>query len=177
MKDSTWDLYKRHVLSFIESGTPAFYHATPSILKLLDEIQNEFLESIAISKVDALITFNFARLGLRRDIYMLGALHRINLGIAPIPLRNLIPKHTSNLRSYGFRNGISYHNKQLHDSVSSNSLVFLKRSLFGLVYIYNRLKQETVDANSVQLFQKHLLCIAKKNVDVNPHWDLIFHRV
>ena len=171
------NLYECHVLSVIESGTPTFYHATPTILKLLDEIQNEFLESIAISRVDDLMTFNLAPLGLRRDIYRLGALHRINLGIAPIPLRNLIPKRVSNLRSYGFRNGISYHSKQLQDCVSSNSLVFLKRSLFGLVYIYNRLKQETVDANSVQVFQKRLLCIAKKDVDVNPSWDLMFHRM
>ena len=38
-------LYKCHVLPFIESGTPAYYHATISILKLLDDIQNGFIES------------------------------------------------------------------------------------------------------------------------------------
>ena len=31
-------LYKCHVLPFIESGTPAYYHATSSILQLLDNV-------------------------------------------------------------------------------------------------------------------------------------------
>ena len=31
-------LYKSHVLSFLESGVPAYYHARSSILKLVDEV-------------------------------------------------------------------------------------------------------------------------------------------
>ena len=82
-----------------------------------------------------------------------------------------------NLRTYGFYNGAPYHNKQLHDSVGSNSPVLLKRSLFGLVHVYNRLKQEVVDARSVQIFQRKLQCIAKEAMDVNPNWELMFHRM
>ena len=129
------NLYRCHVLSFIESGTPAFYHAAPSILKLLDGIQNEFLEILGIPVVDALVHFNLAPLKVRRDIFMLGVLYKISVGIAPTPLGNLIKKKVCNLRSFGFRNGISYHNKQLQDCVGSSSPVLLKRSLFGLIHI------------------------------------------
>ena len=53
-------LYKCHVLLFIESGTPAYYHASSVILKLLDDVQTGFLESAGISKVDAIMNFNLA---------------------------------------------------------------------------------------------------------------------
>ena len=43
-------LYKCHVLPFIESGTPAYYHAKSDILKLLDDVQNGFIEKLGISK-------------------------------------------------------------------------------------------------------------------------------
>ena len=171
------NLYKCHVLSFIESGTPAYYHSAPSILKLIDEIQNEFLMTLGISVRDALIHFNLAPLRLRRDIAMLGVLHKINLGTAPAPLQNLIQRSVCNLRTYGFYNGVPYHNKQLHDSVGSNSPVLLKRSLFGLVHVYNRLTQEVVDARSVQIFQRMLQRTAKEVLDVNPNWELMFHRM
>ena len=170
-------LYKCHVLSFIESGTPAYYHAAPSILKLVDGIQNEFLTTLGICNKNALIHFNLAPLRLRRDIAMLGVLHKVSLGIAPTPLQNLIQRRVCNLRTYGFRNGVSYHNRQLHDSVGRNSPVLLKRSLFGLVHVYNRLKQDVVDATNIQISQRKLQSLAKEAVDLNPDWDLMFHRM
>jgi hypothetical protein len=53
----------------------------------------------------------------------------------------------------------------------------LKRSLFGLVHVYNRLPQDVVDAENVQNFQRKLQCIIKSEIDKNPNWDLFFHRV
>ena len=64
-KSDMVSLYKSHILPFIESGTPAYYHAHPSILKLIDEVQDCFCESMHISKRDALLQFNLAPLGLR----------------------------------------------------------------------------------------------------------------
>ena len=40
-------LYKSNVLSFIEYGTPAFYHASPSVLAALDGIQSAFLDHLS----------------------------------------------------------------------------------------------------------------------------------
>ena len=171
------NLYESHILSFIESGTPAYYHAAPSILKLIDGVQDEFLEAIGISRKDAILHFNLAPLCTRRDIAMLGILHKVVLGVAPGPFYKLISRCVSSLRSYGFHNGVPFHNKQLQDDVGSCSPVMLKRSLFGLVFIYNRLPQEIVDAKSVQIFQRKLQCIFKEVLDVNPKWDLKFHLV
>ena len=67
-------LYKCHVLLFIGSGMPAYYHATSSILKLLDDVQNGFIENVGISNVDALLHFNLAPLCVRRDVAMLSVL-------------------------------------------------------------------------------------------------------
>ena len=108
---------------------------------------------------------------------MLGILHKIALGVAPSPFYSFISRRVHNLRSYGFRNGVNFHDKRLQDHVGMCSPVILKRSLFGLVKVYNRLPQKVVDAISVQFFQKRLQCIVKGTVDVNPNWDSLFHRV
>ena len=78
-------LYKCHILPYIESGAPAFFHAAPNILKMLDDIQVRFIESIGISKENALLNFNLAPLCVRRNIFTLGLLHKIVLRIAPTP--------------------------------------------------------------------------------------------
>ena len=169
-------LYKCHVLPFIESGTPAYYHATSSILQLLDNVQNGFIESVGISKIDALLNFNLAPLGVRRDIAMLSVLHRIVLGIAPVSMRELIPLSSSTLFHHGFKSDKVLHDKQLQDCTGHNSPVMLKRSLFGLVYVYNRLKQDVVDSKSVKVFQSNLYCIVKLACGTNPKWEFLLHR-
>ena len=141
-------------------------------MKLIDEIQIVFLANIGISKECALKDFNLGPLGLRRDIMMLGVLHKIALGIAPAPLRELIKPSVCNLRSFGFHNGKTFHDKQLNDSVGNDSPVSLKRSIFGLVHVYNRLPQDVISATIVQTFQRKLHCIAKHSINVNPKWDL-----
>ena len=104
-------LYTCRVLSFIESGTPAYYHAVPSILRLIDEVKSDFREALGISIRDAVHHFNLFPLCVRRDIAMLGNLHKIVLGIAPSPFYKLISRRVCNLRSYGFHNGIPFQDK------------------------------------------------------------------
>ena len=144
---------------------------------MLENVQDDSLEVLSISKREALMNFNLAPLNVRRDIMMLGMLHKVVLGVAPSPFQTLFKRSVSDLRSHGFRNGISYHNKQLQDDAGRNTPTMLKRSLFGLVHVYNRLPQNVVDAGNVQNFQKKLHCIIKSEVDGNPKWDLFFYRV
>ena len=172
-----FSLYKSHILPFIESGMSAYYHAHPSILKLIDEIQDSFCESMHISKRDAMLDFNLAPLALRRDIEMLGILHKVALGIAPMPLQELFKQNSCDLQSFGFHNGTIFHSRKLRDSVGVNSPVMMKRSLFGLVFVYNRLAQSVVNANSVKQFSRRLLCIVKECIDNNPKWEFVFHRI
>ena len=55
-------LYKCHILPYIEGSTPAYYHAAPNILKLIDGVQRDFLEAIGLSKETALREHNLAPL-------------------------------------------------------------------------------------------------------------------
>ena len=145
-------------------------------MKLLDDVQDAFLESINISRKDALLNFNLGPTCLRRDIAMLGVLHKVVLRVAPDPLQEMFSKKACDLRHFGFQEGPKLHDKQLQDNVGNYSPILLKRSLFGLVHVYNRLPQVVVDAVSVQSLQRKLQCIAKVEVETNPKWDLVFHR-
>ena len=107
---------------------------------------------------------------------MLGILHKVVLGIAPSPFYKLISRRVRNLRSYGFHNGIPFHDKQLQDDARKCSPVILKRSLFGLVYVYNRLPQEVVNTTTLKQFQRKSQCMVKDVIDVNLKWENILHR-
>ena len=60
-------LYKCQVLAFL-GATAAIYHATLSLLRRLDQIQIDFLDSISSSQDTALVDINLAPLCARRDI-------------------------------------------------------------------------------------------------------------
>ena len=68
--------YKSHILSYVEYRTAGIYHACYSILVRLDSTQDRFLKEIGISAYDALFSFNLAPLASRRDMAMLGLIHR-----------------------------------------------------------------------------------------------------
>ena len=76
-------LCKAHVLSFVGYRTPAVYHAASSTLAPLNAVLASFLKQVGISEMDALISFHLAPLASRRDMAMLGAIHRAVLGEGP----------------------------------------------------------------------------------------------
>ena len=87
----TFRMYKAQVLSYVESGTPALYHAAPSVLNRIDMVQRRFLRELGVSEVAALNDYRLAPLESRRDMAMLGALHKVTLGLAPAQLMALFP--------------------------------------------------------------------------------------
>ena len=74
------NLYKAYILSVAEYRTGALYHASDTVLEPLDRIQKRFLRALGWTDLDALVVGNLAPLGLRRDIAMLGMIHRSVLG-------------------------------------------------------------------------------------------------
>ena len=135
-------LYKAQILSFIESSTAAIYHAAPSTLAWIDRVQHRFLRETGLTELDALRDFRLAPLICRRDIAMLGVLHKINLGLAPPQLAALFPRkelvEEAPLRCK-LRFWRKLHDKQLATPVDVSSSNVLRRSLFGLVQCYNML--------------------------------------
>merc|ERR1712078_641777 len=70
------NVYKSKLLGYVEYRTAALYHATDTTLKPLDAVQTRFLKALGCSELEALMEFNLAPLRTRRDVAMLGVLHR-----------------------------------------------------------------------------------------------------
>ena len=76
--------YKTHVLGSLDSVTTGIFHAGATIPAPLDRVQITFVHNFKIDVTDAFIHHNLAPLSLRRDIVMLGFLHKSSLsGIHP----------------------------------------------------------------------------------------------
>ncbi len=153
-------LYKSLVLSFVESGLAGYFHAATSVLECVDRVQRRFLREIGMSETIALLNFNLAPLRTRRDMAILGMLHRVNLGETSEQMRELF--RPTGVRLIGdtigsrTRAATAFHTKQLLDRVTRSSSDMFKRSAFGMVQCYNALPQRVVDEKSVKSFQRAL---------------------
>ena len=88
--------YKVRVLGYVEYRTPGIYHCVTSLLLQIDQIQERLLHALGISQVIALLEFRLAPLTARRDIGMLGVIHRVVLGEGPDHFRKCPCKNWSN---------------------------------------------------------------------------------
>ena len=149
------NFYRNQVLSFLEVFTAAIHHANDFFLASVDRVQSAFLDELGLTEEIALLEFHLAPLGARRDIAILGLLHKIALGLAPASLCNMFPSGDAsfprNLRGLGSR-----HTKQLRDPIDGCQSRAMTRSAFGRIYVYNQLPQDLVDATDVKPFQKRL---------------------
>ena len=147
--------YKSFVLSFLEFPTPAMYHATEYALSPLDRVQERVLEELDISEIDAFVKHALAPLRCRRDIAMLGFLHRVARQWAP-SIFNKIIQRGSNARSLrSLRCPGKRHSYQLKDPCGNIVTRQFNRSVFGLINIYNLLPQCVVDV-PIEFFQRFL---------------------
>ena len=107
---------------------------------------------------------------------MLGVLYKVSYKSAPAPLCGLFKRYgPGSLSAYNFATTEVFHSRALHDPIEPTHPVMLKRSLFGLIAIYNRLPQELVEVESTQSFQRKLQRLARDAaVDGDAHWHLMF---
>jgi hypothetical protein len=150
-------LYKAHLLSYLEYRTPAIYHATRDVLERLDRVQTNFLQDAGISDVVALMEFNLAPLAARRDMAMLGLIHRTVIGKGP----NHFKDH------FKISDGMC-----LHDPRSSDRGQLITRSALGLVAVYNLLPRGITSARDVKSFQTRLQMELTLRAEAGaPDWD------
>jgi hypothetical protein len=136
-------LYKAQVLSYMEYRTSAVYHGTREVLARLDAVQTKFLLDAGIDEITSLMVFNLAPLRMRRDIAMLGMLHRAALGEGPPQLKQLFRRRRGRL--------------MLEDPYGAETVhPLVKRSAWGLVPVYNKLGSGAHSIKSVKLFQQYL---------------------
>jgi hypothetical protein len=149
-------LYKSLVLSGIEFATPALYHCSEYALRPLETIQERLSKELGFGEVKLLMQHSLAPFRCRRDIAMLGLLHRIMKGWAPNCFNKFIyswsgPSYPRSLRAPHLR-----HNPQIHDPSDGTESRLMNRSIFGLIYAYNCLPQVVVDSCSISISQRHL---------------------
>ena len=168
------NLYKSQVLSYIESSVPGYYHAASTTLHTLDRIQDRLCRALSLSPEVVLERYRLAPLKSRRDMALMGLLHRVVLGDVSRQLAELFPFATSGpLEFVRTRLQIRRHNKQLIAPPFGTET--LRRSLFGLVRIYNLLPQSVVDLKSVKEFQSSLQGALRHTASLGiPDWDSLF---
>ena len=76
-------LYKSHVLSYIEYRTAGIHFASTSVLREIDDVQTRYIRQLNLSEEAAFMHFNLAPLETRRDIAILGVIHRAALREGP----------------------------------------------------------------------------------------------
>jgi len=139
-------LYKSHLLGFLEYRTAAIYHATRNVLEQLDAVQTRFLRKAGVNEVDALVHFRLAPLAVRRDMAMLGLIHRTVLKKGPDHFKSIFRVTSA-----------SAHGRPIvEDMRTSLKHPLVKRSALGLAAIYNRLPASFVMTRSVSSFQRKL---------------------
>ncbi len=166
-------LFKAHVLSYVEYRTPGVYHASTTVLEPLDRILSSFLRQVNVDELAALHDLNLAPLSARRDVAMLGLLHRAVLKQGPRQFQQMFQ-----VSRIDYRRSARYarHDKQIVcGSVrSGNELCIWKRSAFGLSRVYNLLPSHVVECKSIHEFQSAAQSLVKRfATQGHPQWHHI----
>jgi hypothetical protein len=170
----TIQLYKAHVLSFLEHATPAIHHAVPFHLAALDRVQNSFLEALGLSAADALAKHKLAPLRTRRDISLLGFLHRFAHNKAPSCFSDLF--RFGEAAALGRRRHPPVHSRQIFDPIDGTQARALERSVYGLIYTFNSLPADIADCSNTSCFQGALqkaVAAASRKATMNEWWPLV----
>ena len=167
--------FKIHVLSLLEFSIGAIYHASTSVLEPVDRIQLSFLREVGVSNERAFLEYNLAPLNLRRDIAMLGSLHKIVLRQAHPDIQVIFPLAPTDQFHYHYHTRLaeSRHNQQI--LVREGGTDLFCRSVFGLMQVYTLLPQDWVNSRSVHNFQSKITqCARMACLNGLESWDLLF---
>ena len=104
---------------------------------------------MGINKEVALAHCTLAPLAVKRDIAMLGIIHRTVLGKGPLEFKQFFALDASGGPARGGRR----HSKHLVDPCSLRSPEYVVRSALGAVRVYNLLPESVVSATRVNSFQ------------------------
>ena len=123
---------------------------------------------MGLGDVDALMHFRLAPLHTRRDIALLGVIHRSAIGQGPPQLQKLFPRRRQTAI------GAMHHEFQIMDMSSSYNQEYMRRSAFGYVEVYNKLAPELVAYSNVKLFQQGLQIKLCDYVEHDTCWQNMF---
>ena len=166
-------LCKSHMLSYIEYRTAGIHHASTTVLNEIDGAQIRFLQQIGLSEVAAFMNFNLAPLGARRDIAMLGCIHRATKLHGPPLLWKFFRRNTGQIAPAARRGQL--HSLQLIEWPAGRNLELMRRSALGMIKVHNLLPQEVVDKANVKSFQSALTQMLRDRVNGGDgNWQWLF---
>ena len=115
-------------------------HASSSSFQLLDAVQHRFLLALGVSELDAFLQFSLDPLAVRRDIAILGLIHRTALGKGPGVFKQFFPLDPSPPVRPRFLRSASAssrrHSRHLVDPVATCSPEYVTRSALCVCTIY-----------------------------------------
>ena len=162
--------YKTHIWGITEYCNGAILHASNTALGKLERLQRSFVHEMHITEEVAFVDHGLAPPSLRRDIGILGFLHKRVLGQAHTGIEQLLPMIGA---------CPPWHDKQIESHMQEciRQQVIFYRSLFGMVLVYNRLPQAFVNIDSVQSFQSALTHVARTScLAGSAGWRSMFRR-
>ena len=139
-----------------------------------DRVQKRLLREMALSEVQALEMYSLAPLPSRRDMAMLGFLHRVALGHTSAQIRDLFPLAAPPLPGrIPTILSMRRHDRQFREPLYRTDV--FKRSAFGLTAVYNLLPAHVVASESVKAFQSLLQKALRKaaHLGIN-NWQRLF---
>ncbi len=160
-------LFKSHILSFLEYRTPGIHYASTSVLNELDDVQVRFLKEIGVDEECALMRFNLAPLCVRRDIAILGVIHRAVLRQGPPQFFEFFHLNSAPPAASGRRG--ARHPYQLAEWPAGRNLDLMRRSALGMIRVYNLLPENVVETSGVKEFQSLLSGIVRDRVMARDH--------
>ena len=155
--------FKAHLLGVVESRTAGLYHAATTVLAPLDNLYSRFLREVGLSAEQAFLQHNLAPLCLRRDVAMLGLLHKCALGFAHPSLCEVFRLQVEPPRRYETRRTARPHGRKLLDRTQGPHSELLRRSALGLARVYNDLPAAVVTLSTVKGFQRALTALAREH--------------
>ena len=173
------NLYKAQVLSILEYRTVAIYHACNTSLEELQRMQDKLLEASGFaSAVEAMEGVKLAPLRVRRDIAMLGLIHRAVLGKGPAQFREFFKPDELVRREGRGKHRLHLKLLPLHWSdfalPGSRPAAYVEQSAHGLIRVYNKLPVNIVERCScVSSFQKSLQELVLRRAQAgHGDWEL-----
>ena len=131
-------------------------------MDLVEHVQDVLLCELGLTEKEALLQYRLAPLGTRRDMALLGVIHRAVLGLGPPQFLSWFPLATPAIDRPLTRLQHRRHNRQVVDYCEVHFSSMLARSALGLVREYNLLPQAVVKAPTVKDFQQRLQSLVRK---------------
>ena len=168
-------LYKQQILSFIEYRTAAIYHCCDTKLAALNAIQDTATAAAGMSTTEALLESNLAPLQTRRDMAMLGLIHRAVLKKGPSQFWSIFSRDPTATRTKHSRAINTYECDETDFQLPGSApAVYIQRSALGLAAVYNLLPERAVAHNTVTGFQTELQDMLKHAAATQEYWEHLF---